>query len=1076
MMRRLLKTKFKKYPLLNKNFFLLTIFLFFGFTSVIAQSFEIKGKVSDFLTKEALPGVNITIEGTTIGTITGLSGEYTILVNAPNATLVYSFMGYANKMVQVNSNSVINIELEEATTVVEEVVAIGYGTSRKKDLTGSVVSVKGQDLQVIPVSSAIEAMSGKVAGVQITTTEGSPDAQIMIRVRGGGSITQDNSPLFIVDGFPVSSISDIPASSIVSIDVLKDASSTAIYGSRGANGVVIITTKSGSEGKISVAYNAYYGFKKVANKLNNQSVSDYVNWQYEYALLTDDLSGYEKYFGLYQDIDLYNNQPANDWYNQVFGLTGTTFNHDLSINGGSDKFKYSFIYSGMKNTEIMLGSNFNRNNVNLKLDNKPNHKVNLSFSLRYSDAKINGAGAIDQNTATPNDARVKQSMIFSPIPLNGLGDYSDEEFASSFTNPIENVYDNDRTQNRNILNLSGSLNLELIKDLNFKTEIGLDNSQNTDNRFYGLTTYYVKNTPAATYQNMPASILSDYIRTGLRNTNTVNYNFKNVWKNQNHHLKVLVGQEIFFNQSNNLISTIHGYPTFFGSDEAFRLTTQGVAQSINNSYNPDDKLVSFFGRANYDYKGIYLLTATYRADGSSKFSKGNQWGYFPSVAAAWRISDEKFMSSLTPVLDNLKLRVSYGSAGNNNIPSGQINQSFVSSVTTYLNGVTSIWTPSTIMANPDLKWETTVTRNLALDYGLFKSRISGSVELYYNTTNDLLINFPVSGTGYTTQYRNMGETENKGIDISLNVVAIDKKNYGLNFDFNIGMNQNKIVSLGIMEDFGQASSWASTEIGDDYWIATGGSVGEMYGYVSDGRYEVSDFQAYDETADVWILNEGVADNKAIIGKVRPGSLKLKDLNGDTLVTSDDRKVIGNANPMSTGGFNINARFYGFDLSASLIWSYGNDIYNANKIEYTTSRYQFRNLSEMMGSDNRWTNIDENGNLVNDPAILQTMNEGTTMWSPYMTRHVFHSWAVEDGSFLKLKSVSLGYTLPNTLLKKVHIQNLRVYVTGYNLFTLTNYSGFDPEVSTRRATALTPGVDYSAYPKSRQLIFGLNLNF
>ena len=435
------------------------------------------------------------------------------------------------------------------------------------------------------------------------------------------------------------------------------------------------------------------------------------------------------------------------------------------------------------------------------------------------------------------------------------------------------------------------------------------------------------------------------------------------------------------------------------------------------------------------------------------------------------------MKGISSTLDNLKLRFSFGTAGNNNIPPNQISQIFTSSNSAYINGVSNFWSASNLMANPDLKWETTYTRNLGLDFGLFKSRLSGSIELYINTTKDLLINFPVSGTGYNTQYRNMGKTENKGLEFSLNAVLIDKEKYGLNIGFNIGFNRNKIISLGTMDDFGWASSWASTEIGLDYWLAKGGSVGQMYGYRSDGRYEVSDFSGYNAATDTWILNEGVADNTGLIGKVRPGNMKLKDLNGDGVVTIADNTVIGNANPKHSGGFNIDGRLYDFDLSAVFSWSYGNEIYNANKIEYTTSRFQFTNLIDIMADGKRWSNLDPaTGAIVNDPETLAAMNANTTMWSPYMTRRIMSDWAVEDGSYLRLNTLSLGYTIPAEITKKVNIQNLRFYVSASNVFILTNYSGFDPEVSSRRNTLLTPGVDYSAYPKSRQLLFGLNLTF
>ena len=1004
------------------------------------------GKVTDS-SNEPLPGVTIMLKGAgAVGTITDIDGVYNLQINDPSTdVIIASFIGMESQEIVVNGRSKIDIVMVDATTQLDEVVAVGYGTVKKRDITGSVSSVKGDALEAIPVTSAAEAMAGQMAGVQIVTTEGSPDADVNIRVRGGGSITQDNSPMYIVDGFPVNSISDIPASEIQSIDVLKDASSTAIYGARGANGVVIITTKSGKEGKVSVSYNAYTGVKRIAKKLDRLDVDDFVHWQYERAVLEngmDEIDEYTRYFGSYQDIDLYDGKKGTDWMDQVYGRTGTSFSHDLSIRGGSEKFSYNFSYAGMNTKEIMLGSDFQRTNLALKLDHKPNDKIKLSYSVRYSDAEIGGGGAIEQTSATPTDSRVKHAMIYSPIPLNGLEDYADEEVSSYMINPLTAVADNDQTQYRTTLNMAGSFSWEIITDLTFKTEVGLQTYGFDRNRFRGSSTYWTKNYPDADYQGLPASEMTERNRKTVRNTNTLNYDFKNIIANSDHSLKLLLGEETLNRESDEQVDVIQGYPSFFTSNEVFRLASQGVPLSIDNKISADDKLVSFFGRANYDYKGKYLLSATFRADGSSKFSRGNRWGYFPSAALAWRISEEGFMSGLSSTLSNLKLRLSYGTAGNNNIPSGLLVQEFNSGSTTYINDVSSYWAVSTTMANPDLTWETTVTRNLGMDFGFFNNRLSGSVEVYYNTTTDLLIDFPVSGTGYDSQYRNMGETENKGMEFAINWVAIDKPKYGLSLGFNISMNRNKINSLGLMDDFGSASSWASTEIGDDFWISKGGSVGEIKGYLSDGRYEVSDFQGYDEATDSWILASGVANN-SFISDVRPGSMKLKDTNGDDVVDAGDQKIIGDVNPLGTGGFNIAGRFYGFDLSAVFSYSYGNDVYNANKIEYTsTSRYPYRNMLSIMEEGKRWNNIDDNGQLVNDPAQLEAMNANTTMWSPYMDRFVLSDWAIEDASFLRLNTLTLGYTLPKSLVQRVHISKLRLYATCSNVFVITNYTGFD----------------------------------
>jgi TonB-linked SusC/RagA family outer membrane protein len=604
----------------------------------------------------------------------------------------------------------------------------------------------------------------------------------------------------------------------------------------------------------------------------------------------------------------------------------------------------------------------------------------------------------------------------------------------------------------------------------------MDNYNNLDYRFYGRSTYYANNRPAAENQGKPSLVFSDGKRERFRNANTLNYDFKKIM-GEDHSLKLLVGEEILINKNNVIATEIQGFPKFFDFETTRNLTTQGIPQSVDNYYSPDDKLLSFFGRVNYDFRNRYLFTATYRADGSSKFLGDNRWGYFPSAAVAWKMNEEDFMKDVTWI-SALKLRLSYGEAGNNNIPSGQTVQNFESRNTTFLSNITNYWAASNTLANPDLKWETTVTQNFGVDFDLFNGRITGSAEAYKNVTKDLLINFPVPGTGYLSQYRNMGETQNTGIEASLNYAAIDKENYGLNFSFNIGLNKNRINSLGVMEDFGQNTNWASSQIGNDYVINVGQPLGIMFGYQSDGRYEVSDFD-FNATTGVYTLKQGVVNNTAIVGTVRPGTMKLKDIDGDGLVTVSDNAIIGNSNPKHTGGLIINANAYGFDLSAGFNWSVGNDVYNANKIEFTTSNLnaQYRNLSTVMADGIRWTNLDPvSGQLVTDPSQLSALNANTTMWSPYMSRFVFSDWAVEDGSFLRLNTLTLGYTVSESLISQVGISKLRLYLTANNVFIITNYSGLDPEVSTRRRTPLTPGVDYSPFPRSRQLVFGLNLNF
>ncbi len=1049
---------------------------------ISAQNITLEGTVKD-AAGLTLPGVNIVEKGTKNSASTDFDGHYKIKLTNPQATVIFSFIGFKTKEIAVAGKSKLDISLTEDSNALNEVVVVGYGTVKKSDLTGAVASISGNDLKKVPVSNVAEALTGRIAGVQVTSTEGSPDADIKIRVRGGGSLTQDASPLIIVDGFPVNSMSDIAASNIESMTVLKDASSTAIYGSRGANGVIIITTKTGKDGKMAVSFNMFYGMKTMAKDIDVLPVDDFVKWQYEYALLdqTDKTilsnpNSYTKYFGNWQDRDLYNGVKGTNWQKQIYGRRGEVNSRDLGIRGGNEKLSYNFNYAYYDEKAIMVGSDFKRNNLSLALKNKASDKVDLAFTVRYSDIEVNGGGANEQNEVSSLDSRLRHSVGYSPIPMPGLTTDNDDQSVNSYlVNPFLAISDNERQQTKKNYNLLGSFGWKLIENLKFQSDLGLDNYNYSDYRFYGSSTYF--SSTAKIGAGKPGMVMADRKDVRFRNANTLNYDFKNIL-GQNHHLTALLGEEMITTTSNVETTTMLNYPKFFDLDDAKKLTTQGTPFSVDNFYSPDDKLLSFFGRVNYDFKDRYLLTASFRADGSSRFLGNNRWGYFPAAAAAWKISEENFLKNAS-WLNLLKLRLSYGEAGNNNIPVGQTVQSYMSNTNSFINGFDSYWSPSSVLANPNLKWETTVTQNVGLDFGFFKNRLNGTVDLYKNVTHDLLIEFPVGGTGYKTQYRNMGETQNTGFEATLNFIAIENKNYGLNFSVNVGINKNKINSLGVMDNFGVNTNWASTDIGNDYAVNAGSPMGLMYGYKSDGRYEVSDFNY---VGGKYVLKAGIADATSVIGSaVQPGMMKLKNTDGsaDNKVTASDQTIIGNANPKSTGGLIINANAYGFDLSAAFNWTIGNDIYNANKAEFSTANRngQYKNLSSEMADGKRWTNLNpDSGQLVTDPTELSALNANTTMWSPYMQKFMFTDWAVEDGSFFRLNTLTLGYTTPESFTSKLGVSKLRFYFTATNVFIITNYSGPDPEVSTKRKSPLTPGVDYSAYPRSRQLVFGLNLNF
>lgn len=1058
-------------------YFVLTVFLIFVSNVINAQkNVPISGKVIDD-NGIVLTGVNVNEKGTSNTVATDFAGKFNLNVAGSKSVLIFSYLGYESYSQVVGKNSTLNIILKNNVSKLDEVVVIGYGTSKKSDLTGSVVSVSGNDLKKLNTPSVIEALTGRVAGVQVSSAEGSPDATINIKVRGGGSITGDGAPLFIVDGFPVNSLSDISPSDIENISILKDASSTAIYGARGAYGVVIVTTKSGSKsgGKITVSYNTFYGNKKVSKFIDVLNPQDYARWQYEYALLKSDLPSYENYFGTWQP-NQYAGIAGKNWQKEIFGRNGSSQNNDLNINGGTDKLNFNFNFTRYSEDAIMLGSSFNRNNISLNLKSKLNDKVDLSFTMRYANTQVNGAGANEKNEVSSADSRMQHVIGYAPIDLPGItSDDTDEALSTYLVNPLVLIADNDRLQKRKNYNLLGGFTWKIIKNLQFKSDFGLDNYNYYDNRFYGRSTYYASNVPAAENQKLPSTVIARKEDVKFRNANTLNYDFKSII-GENHSLKLLVGEETINYQSTTNTSTIQGFPKFFTFENATNLSSLGIPLSVANIINPEDKLLSFFGRANYDFKNRYLFTFTYRADGSSKFKGNNRWGYFPSAAAAWKVSEESFLKDVS-WLKLLKIRASYGQAGNNDIPTGKQIQNFLPLNSTWINGVQNYFAPSSVLANPELKWETAITQNLGIDYELFKGRISGTIETYFNKTVDQLLQLPISGSsGYSSQFKNVGEVQNKGIEASLNVVAIDKKDYSLNFSFNINFNKNRINSLGNLQSYNSSSGWASTQIGADYSVLIGRPFGQMYGYQSAGRYEVSDF---DYSGGTYTLKPGVANASTIIGNIQPGSMKLKDINGDGVVNLNDQTIIGNAQPKHTGGFVINANAYGFDLLASFNWTFGNNIYNANKVQQSTapSIGQYRNLSSVQADGIRWTNVDQTtGQIVTDPAALTALNVNTSMWSPYMTRYVFSDWAVEDGSFLRLNTLSLGYTLPKDVSSKISASNIRFYVTANNVFVLTKYSGQDPEVSTRTNTPFTPGVDFSAYPRSRQVAFGLNLKF
>lgn len=1053
------------------------------------------GKVNDEA-GEAIPGVTVVVKGTTTGAITDIDGMFTIKVNkAQSDVLVFSFVGMKTQEVPVNGRNTLNVTLEAGTEYLEEVVAIGYGSITKRDLTGSVSSVNEEQLKDIPVSSAAQALTGRLAGVQITTSEGSPDAEVKIRVRGGGSVTQDNSPLYIVDGFPVNSISDVAPSDIKSIDVLKDASSTAIYGSRGANGVIIITTKSGTKGKVNVSYNSYLGQKKLANQLDLLSPYEYVLFQYERSRGTfPERKDFENYYGAWEELEnLYGTSVDPNWQGQVFGAEAPTYYNNLSISGGDDKTKYNLSYTNTSDQSIMVETGFKRNNLTAKYQYKASDMLTVDFNLKYADRVVKGAGTSDPGTSSNN--RLRHAVQYRPT--TGLAEidpdviFNDDDYntASQLTDPLQLAVDDFRQTFRTNNNYNGSITFEPLKGLSFVSSIGMEKQNDRNERFYGLST-----STARRYGDKPVVILENREYSSFRITNTANYNMKKIAGV--HDVNILLGQEAIKEVANRFSVESRSFPKDITPEVAIGSMVLGDEHQKPETYESANALLSFFSRVNYGWNDKLLATFTFRADGSSRFGPVNRWGYFPSASVAYRLSEEPFIQNI-PAISNLKIRASYGTAGNNRIAEylWTTTYSVSSSKAYFLNEKEQPYFRPTTLANPNLKWETTHTRNLGIDLGLFDSRLNATVEFYLNSTVDLLVQSRISSvSGFETQMQNIGSTSNRGLELNLDAMLVKTKDFNLQANFNISFNKNRIDDLGGLDYFTQSSGW-SADTGDDYIVKVGESIGLMYGFVTDGFYTVDDFEIDAASGAFlrdgngeYVLKPGVADNRGItFAGFGPGAYKFKNLanptdanggnidDGSKVTFDDDRTIIGNANPKHFGGVNFMASYKNFDASVFLNWVYGNDIYNASKIEFTSAYYKYTNMLNEMNSENRWMSVNSEGVVVTNPDELAALNANATLWAPPRGRYLFHSWAVEDGSFLRVNNVTLGYTLPKQWVNKVRIESLRFYLTLNNLYTFTKYSGFDPEVDTRRSTPMTPGVDYSAFPRSRSVIFGLNLN-
>lgn len=1045
-----------------------------------AQTRQISGKVVDG-SGEPLVGVGVSVKNSTVGTQTNADGEFKLSLPAGNAILVFRYIGFKSKEIAVTNQTSINVVLDTESTMLDEVVAIGYQTVTRKDLTGSVSSVGEKQLRDIPINSTAEALAGRLAGVQIVQSEGTPGASAEIKVRGGGSITQDNSPLYVVDGVQVEdALSVLAPQDIESIDVLKDASATAIYGARGANGVVIVTTKGGKEMKPVVTYSGLVGVRKLLKNLDVMDPYNFVLYQYEKSRgnATQE-SSFRNSFGLFEDMELYKKAPFVNWQDEMFGKAALMQTHNVNLTGGTKETKYSASLTSNTEDGIQLLSGFDRKLFNLKLDQKISEKVKAAFGVRYNSTKIKGAGSSDPGSSSTN--RLRHTLRYKPILSVGQGlfdydaDYDDETTGNSLAliNPILLNEAEYRKDVRNTINLNGNVTYNFNKYLAFKTTVGAD----LFNRRYTLFNDTLTS-DARRASNQPTAGITTVGRTSITNSNVLTFTMnksKSAFSKKNK-LDALIGQEIYENRFREDVNKSLFFPIGIRAEDALGNMSLGTpAIPTSNEYT--ERILSFFGRVSYSYADKYLFSGTLRADGSSKFAQGNKWGYFPSASFAWRLSEEEFFKGLDikDKISDLKFRVSYGESGNNRI-ANFLYMTQYSAEGSYFIGEqqNTSFRPSALAYN-DMKWETTIARNLGLDIELFRGRLQISADAYSNSTKDLLLEVPIPTTsGYSFQLRNAGETTNKGFELQISATPIQTKNFSWNTSFNLSHNKNKIVSIGesgITQKL-YPSGWSSTN--NDFVVRVGEATGSVWGYVTDGFYKIDDFTY---SNGVYTLKPDVAEYAPI--EAQPGTLKYKDISGpngvpDGVIDARDQTIIGNTLPKYFGGLNQQFVYKNFDLSVFVNFQLGNDVYNANKLEFSSGYTSQANLFAVMNT--RWRNTNAQGLVVTDPVELAALNENAQLWKPVTAQGNpdTHSWAIEDGSFLRINNITLGYTFPQNLLRQVKVNKLRVYGTVNNLAVITGYSGYDPEVNTRRRTPITSGVDYSAYPRSAAFIFGLNL--
>lgn len=1069
-----MKTGFQEFLKWKRAFSVLLLTLI-AVTGAVAQSL-VRGKVIDDTGLEVI-GASILVKGTTQGTITDMDGMFSLSVPDKNAVLQVSYIGYQTLEVKVDITKPMSIVLKEDSEMLEEVVVVGYQEVKKKDLTGSVAKANMDDLLNTPVGSFDQTLGGRVAGVNVTSSEGTPGGTMNIVIRGNNSLTQDNSPLYVIDGFPVEDAalaSTINPSDIESLDILKDASATAIYGARGANGVVIITTKKGSIGKPQITYDGSVTMHNASRKIPMMDAYEFVKLQAEMYpnQMTSDTGGYLMYYDNHQwTLDDYKNIDQYNWQDEIF-RTAFQHNHSLRLTGGTEGIRYNASTSYYDQQGVLLNSGYERFQMRANTVIKRG-KLDVSLTTNYSRSIQTGSTPSENSYSGMNNLFYSvwgyRPVTFPNKPLSSLMDNVLDDAVDNSNdyrfNPILSLKNEYRKNYINNLQINGYVAYDIMKGLKLKISGGYTYDARKNDQFNNSKTRYGGDTST---DKVNAQVIRNERLTWL-NENTLTYQ-TNIKKK--HFFNNLIG--VTFQNSDY---EYYSFRTTHIPNESLGMAGMYEGQAnTTNSYKTSWSMVSYLASLKYNYKSKYYATASFRADGSSKFSKGNRYGYFPSASLAWSFMEEDFMKPLSKVLDSGKLRASWGLTGNNRIgeydyyalmqalkskQGDYISNGSVPSGVYPIDGAnTTAGTVPISIENSNLRWETTEQWNVGLDLSFFRERITFTADIYRKVTRDLLLDASVPlSSGFYSATKNIGKVRNDGLELSLSTQNIKTKNFTWTTDFNIAFNKNEVLELAENQtSLLTAASFDQNYNSQTSYIAKVGlPMGMMYGYVYEGTYKYDDFNKSGET---YTLKNGVP-HFSTENNTQPGMPKYKDLNGDGIIDSNDRTIIGRGLPIHTGGFTNNFTYKGFDLSIFFQWSYGNDIMNANRLFFESSNNKSRELNQYASYADRWTPENPDSDI---PAATTSSSN-----------RVISSRIIEDGSFLRLKTLTLGYTFPKAMIAKAKLSNVRLYLAAQNLWTWTSYSGYDPEVSVRNS-ALTPGLDFSSYPRSYSLSFGVNLGF